>query len=57
VPDLQIGMTLCTYTMELKQGLVSRAHGIRSDRNHINCSGAAVTGVEKRGKEISIEIQ
>jgi hypothetical protein len=45
VPELQIGTAL----YELK--------GIRSDRSHANCNGAQVTGVEKRGVKIPIEIQ
>jgi hypothetical protein len=45
VPDLQIGTALC----ELK--------GIRSDRSHSNYDGAQVTGVEKRGVKIPMEIQ
>jgi hypothetical protein len=45
VPDLQIGTSL----YELK--------GMRSDRSHSNCNGAQVTGVEKRGVKIPMEIQ
>jgi hypothetical protein len=30
---------------------------MRSDRSHSNCNGAHVTGVEKRGVEIPMEIQ
>jgi hypothetical protein len=45
VPDLQIGTAL----YELK--------GMRSDRSHSNYNGAQVTGVEKRGVKIPMEIQ
>ena len=45
MPDLQIG----TAPYELK--------GIRSDRSHSNYNGAQVTGVEKRGVKIPMEIQ
>ena len=45
MPDLQIGTAL----YELK--------GIRSDRSHSNYNGAQVTGVEKRGVKIPLEVQ
>jgi hypothetical protein len=45
VPDLQIGTAL----YELK--------GVRSDRSHSNYNVAQVTGVEKRGVKIPMEIQ
>jgi hypothetical protein len=44
VPDLQIGTLY-----ELK--------GMRSDRSHSNYNGTQVTGVEKRGIKIPMEIQ
>jgi hypothetical protein len=45
VPDLQTGTAL----YELK--------GIRPDRIRSNCNGSQVTGVEKRGVKIPMEIQ